>query len=65
MERCIHTQLCLLIIDEISLVGIKMLTFINNRLRVIKQVHSEFMGGFDIIMIGDYYLKKYMLMKLC
>jgi hypothetical protein len=55
MERCIHTQPHLLIIDEISLVGNKMLTFINNKLRVIKQVHDEFMGGFDIIMIGHYY----------
>jgi hypothetical protein len=54
MERCIHTQLCLLIIDEISLVGNKMITFINNKLRVIKQVHDDFMGDFNIIMIVDY-----------
>lgn len=52
-----YQQLHLLIIDEIYFVADKLLTFINNRLRVIKQVHNEFVGGFDIIMIGDYYWK--------
>jgi hypothetical protein len=32
-----------------------MLTFIDCRLRVIKQVHNQFMGGLDTIMIGDLY----------
>ncbi len=44
----------LLIIYEISLVGNKMFTFINYRLCVIKQVHTKFVGGFDIIMTSDF-----------
>ncbi len=32
-----------------------MLSFIDRRLRVIKQVHNEFMGGLDVIMIDDFY----------
>jgi hypothetical protein len=43
-----------LIIDKISLVSNKMLTFIDCRLCVIKQVHNEFMGGFDVIMTCDF-----------
>ncbi len=43
-----------LIIDKISLVSNKMLTFIDCRLCVIKQMRSEFMGGFDAIMTCDF-----------
>jgi hypothetical protein len=32
-----------------------MLTFIDCKLRIIKQLHNEFMGGLDVIMIGDFY----------
>jgi hypothetical protein len=32
-----------------------MLTFIDRRLRVIKQVHNQFMGGLDIILTRDLY----------
>ncbi len=32
-----------------------MLTFINHRLCVIKQVHNQFMGGLDVIMTIDLY----------
>jgi hypothetical protein len=32
-----------------------MLTFIHCRLRVIKQVHNQFMGGLDTIMTADPY----------
>ncbi len=32
-----------------------MLTFIDYRLCAIKQVHNPFMGGLDVIMIGDFY----------
>ncbi len=32
-----------------------MLSFIYHKLRVIKQVHKELMGGLDVIMIGDFY----------
>jgi hypothetical protein len=39
----------------IFLIDNKMLTFIDCRLRVIKQVHNQFMGGLDTIMIGDLY----------
>jgi hypothetical protein len=47
-----HGQLCLLII---SLIINQMLTFIDQRLRVIKQVHNQFMGGLDVIMTNDFY----------
>jgi hypothetical protein len=42
-------------IEEISLVGNRMLTFIDHKLRDIKQTHNEFMGGLDVIMISDFY----------
>jgi hypothetical protein len=32
-----------------------MLTFIDYRLREIKQIHNKFMGGLDVIMIGSFY----------
>jgi hypothetical protein len=32
-----------------------MLTFIDFKLCDIKQVHNEFMGGFDVIMTCDFY----------
>jgi hypothetical protein len=32
-----------------------MLSFIDCKLRVIKQVHKEFMSGLDVIIIGDFY----------
>jgi hypothetical protein len=36
------------------LVGNRMLTFIDRRLWLIKQVHDQFMGGLDIIMSSDF-----------
>jgi hypothetical protein len=45
----------LLLINEISLINDRMLTFIDCKLRIIKQLHNEFMGGLDVIMIGDFY----------
>jgi len=48
-------KFCLLVIDEISLVSNKLLPFINCKLHIIKQVHNEFMGGLDVITIGDFY----------
>ncbi len=42
-------------IDEISLVGNIMLTFIDRKLHDIKQTHNEFMDGLDVIMISDLY----------
>jgi len=50
-----YDQLCLLVIDEVSLVSNRMLSFIDCRLRIIKQVHNEFMGGLDVIMTNDFY----------
>jgi hypothetical protein len=44
----------LLVIDKISLIRNKVLSFINRRVHVIKQVHNEFMGGLNVVMIGDY-----------
>jgi len=32
-----------------------MLPFIDRKLHIIEQVHNEFMGGLDVIMIGDFY----------
>ncbi len=32
-----------------------MLTFIDHKLHIIKQVHNEFMGGLNVIMIGEFY----------
>jgi hypothetical protein len=45
----------MLIIDEVSLIGNRILTFIYHRLHDIKQAHNEFMGGLDVNMIGDFY----------
>ncbi len=50
-----YDQLQMLIIDEISLIGFRMLTFIDHRLYDIKQVHNKFMGSLDVNMIGDFY----------
>jgi len=49
----------MLIIDEIFLVCNRMLTFINCRLRDIKQLHNKFMGCFDVIMTSDFLPKLY------
>jgi hypothetical protein len=49
-----YDQLQLVVIDEVFLVDNRMLSFIDCKLRVIKQIHTEFMGGF-VIMIGDFY----------
>jgi hypothetical protein len=35
--------------------GNRMLTFIDHKLHVIKQVHNQFMGGLDVIMTCDFY----------
>jgi hypothetical protein len=56
-KRCdikTYDQHHLLVIEKISLIGNKVLSFINSKLDVIKQVHNEFMGGLNVIMIGDY-----------
>jgi hypothetical protein len=50
-----YDQLCLLVIDEVSLIGNRMLSFIDHRLCIIKQVHNEFMGGLNVMMTNDFY----------
>jgi hypothetical protein len=50
-----YDQLNLLIIDGISLVGNIMLSFIDRRLQIIKQVHNQFMCGLNAIMTFDFY----------
>jgi hypothetical protein len=50
-----YDQLCLLVIDEVFLVGNRMLSFIDRKLHIIKQVHNEFMGGLNVIMTSDFY----------
>jgi hypothetical protein len=44
------------VIDEISLVGAKMLDVINNRLKSIKHIQNKFFDGVDVIMTSDFYL---------
>lgn len=50
-----YDQLQLVIINEISLVGNKMLAFIDCRLCVVKKVHRKFMDGLDVIMTCVFY----------
>ncbi len=50
-----HDELCLIIIDEIFLVKIKILAFIDCKLCVTKQIHKQLMGGLDVIMTTYFY----------
>jgi hypothetical protein len=43
------------VIDEISLVDVKMFNVINNRIGSIKHIQNNFFGGVDVIMINDFY----------
>jgi hypothetical protein len=43
------------VIDEISLVGVKMFNVVNNMLRSIKHIQNNFFGGVDVIMIDEFY----------
>ncbi len=45
-----YDQLWPLVINEISLVGNIILTFINHKLANIRQIHDQFMGGINVIM---------------
>ncbi len=40
-----YAQLCLLIINKVSVVNNRMLSFIHHKLHIIKWVHNEFMSG--------------------
>ncbi len=50
-----YIQLQLLIIDDLKKFGNKMLSFLDCRLQVIKQVHDDFMGVLDVIVSCDFY----------
>jgi hypothetical protein len=43
------------VIDEISLVGVKMFNIINNWLRSIKHIQFVFLGDIGVIMTSDLY----------
>jgi hypothetical protein len=49
-----YDQLQSIILDEIFLVSNRMLSFIDHRLHVIKQVHKEFMFGVDVVMASNF-----------
>jgi hypothetical protein len=49
-----YDQLWILMINDISLKDNRMLTFIDCKLCAIKQVHNQFMGNLDVIMIGNF-----------
>ena len=52
-----YRNLSIIMIDEISMVGNKMLSLLNTRLQAIKGNHKLF-GGVSIIAIGDFYQLK-------
>jgi hypothetical protein len=59
-ERCetfitTYNQFQLFLIEEIFLVGNKVSNFIDYGLYVLIQVYNEFMSGFNVIMISDFY----------
>ena len=50
-----YEQFQFIVIDEISLVGARMLNAIDQKLRSIKHVQNKFFGGLDVIVTGDFY----------
>jgi hypothetical protein len=48
-----YSNLNLLVLDEISLIGNEIFSFIDYRLRAIKQTCHHFFGNLDVIIIGD------------
>ncbi|XP_071150816.1 uncharacterized protein [Mytilus edulis] len=48
-------NLCILIIDEISMVGQPVLLYISERLRQIKQSRNALFGNICVIAVGDFY----------
>jgi hypothetical protein len=49
------TNLEVIILDEISIIGKIILKFIDLRLRSIKHIHTNCFGNFDVIIIKDFY----------
>jgi hypothetical protein len=43
------------VIDEISLVGVKMFNVINNKLKSIKHIQNKKFSGVDVIMTSGFY----------
>jgi len=43
------------VIDEISLVGVRMFNVINKKLRPIKHIQKKFLGDLNIIMTCNFY----------
>jgi hypothetical protein len=50
-----YDQLQLMVLDEISLIGKRILKFTDLLLRSIKRVHINVFGNLDVIIIGDFY----------
>jgi hypothetical protein len=50
-----YEQLQLVMINEISLVGVRMFNVINNKLRSIKHIQNNIFGGVNVIMTCDFY----------
>ncbi len=50
-----YDQLQLMVLDEISSMGKKLLKFTNLQLRSIKSVHTKFFGNIDVIITSDFY----------
>jgi hypothetical protein len=49
----------MLIIDEIFLIGNRMLTFIDCKLCDIKQTHNKFVGDFNVTMMYRWFLSNF------
>jgi hypothetical protein len=52
---CQYEQLQLVLLDEKSLVGVRMFNVIDYRLKSIKHIQNKLFGGVDVIMSGDFY----------
>jgi hypothetical protein len=48
-------ELQLVVLDEVSLIGSRIFSFINLCLKSIKHTHNHFFGNMDVILIGDLY----------
>ncbi len=56
---CWFEQLQLVVIDQISLVDVRMFNVIDNRPRSIKPIQNKFFGGVDVIVTNDFYQAPY------
>ena len=50
-----YEQLHLIVIDEVSLVGARMLNAIDNRLRDLKHIQNKYFGNLDVSLCEDFY----------